>query len=151
MSLEPYCMHDYMIPLPAGFRDLTVNVLEWDTADGEKIALVVQRKALSRKTPDEAPAAALERLVTDETKDYPTRFAGYRVEHDELGAEDGRYEMRRKAFRWRHEEQVIYHHQVFVLVGDAVVLFTGAGKARHREVVDRLLHDVVSDLRIRGD
>lgn len=151
MSTRRFYMDDCTIPLPAGFRDRTVHVLEWQMEDGESIALVVQREALPASSDgEEAPEAAFARFVEGEVRDYPSQFDGFHRERDETAVGSG-FEMRRIAFRWRKEREVLYHHQAFVLVGEGAVLFTGSSKALHRDAVDRLLEEALAGLRVRGD
>src|SRR5262249_38867503 len=154
-----------------GFRDRSAHVLEWMLEDGEKLVLVVQREPLP---PDGVPAippahpdhaghshgaasspqasgggSLFDRYVAAQTKVYPSQFSGYRLERDEVATGESPFEMRRKVFRWRHEQDVLYHHQVFVLVGDDVLGLTGSAKARNRDAVDRLVVEALAGLRVR--
>ncbi len=141
-------LHDHAA---LGFRDRTVNALEWTLEGGDRVGLVVQREQLPRPEGEAAPRpGALERFVAEQTRDYPTRFSGFHLDNEEVTAADSSFEMRRKAFRWRHEQEVLYHHQAFVLADFTVLVFTTSAKARHREAVDRLLHEVLAELRVRG-
>ncbi len=151
MSARMYCMDDCTIPVPAGFRDRTVNALEWDTEDGDKIGLVIQRQPLPSFAPTGASGFALSAFVEAQTKDYPVQFAGFCLEREETAAADAPFEMQRKAFRWKHEQHVLYHHQAFVLIEARVVVLTGSGKARSRDAIDRLLDQVLADFQARGD
>jgi hypothetical protein len=151
MSTRTYFMDDCTIPVPSGFRDRTVNVLEWEMEDGDKIGLVIQREPLPSFPPTEVPRPTLESFVEAQTKDYPVQFAGFCLERDEAAAPGAPFEIQRKAFRWKHEQHVLYHHQAFVLVEAGVVVLTGSGKARHREAIDRLLDAVLADFHARGD
>jgi hypothetical protein len=151
VSVRTYYMDDCTIPVPAGFLDRTANVLEWKTAEEDSLALLIQREPLARLGAEEAPAAALQHYVSTQTKDYPSRFAGFCLERDEVAASDAGFEMRRKAFRWTSQEDVLYHHQAFVLVGEKVIVLTAAAKARHRAAVDTLLDGALADFRVRGD
>jgi hypothetical protein len=144
-------MDDCTITVPPGFRDRTLNALEWTLDGDDRVGLVVQREQLLHPDGEDAPRpGALERFVADQTRDYPTRFAGFHLDNEDVAASDVGLEMRRKAFRWRHEQEVLYHHQAFVLAGFTVIVFTCSAKARHREAVDRMLHEVLAELRVRG-
>jgi hypothetical protein len=143
-------MDDGTFTVPAGFRDRTVNALEWRTPDGEKLALIVQREPLVPR-PDEEPSATLERHVATQTKSYPAQFTGYHVERSEVSAPDSAFEVRRLAFRWLNEQDLLYHHQAFVRMGERVLVLTSAAKARYRDAVDSLIDGALNDLRMRAD
>ena len=160
MSARIYYMDDCKIGVPAGFRDRTVNVLEWDTEDGEKVGLVIQREpvpdlgvagASGASGEAGAPAAVLSAYVAAQTQEYPAQFAGYHLERDEVAAAGVPFEIQRRAFRWKHEQHVLYHHQAFLLVGSTFIVLSGSGKARHREAIDRLLDQILADFHARGD
>ena len=150
MSVHTYCMDDCRIPVPTGFRDLTVNALEWSTEDGDKIGLVIQRMPLSSVDPEKS-SLVLATYVEEQTKDYAVQFEGFCLERDEKAEGGVPFEIQRKAFRWRYEQHVLYHHQAFVLLETGVVVLTGTGKARHREAIDHLLDEVLADFQVRGD
>jgi hypothetical protein len=151
VTVHTYYMDDGAISVPTGFVDRTVNALEWPLEGGDKLALVVQRHPRPRAAEGEPPAHVLEHYVTSETRIYPAQFTGYHVEKDEASGGGSAFEMRRLAFRWLNDQEVLYHHQVFALVGEVVLVLTCAAKARHREAVDRLLDVALADLRGRGD
>jgi hypothetical protein len=90
--------------------------------------------------------------VNRATEDYPTQLAGYREERSEASAPGERsLEMRRKAFRWNKDQDVLYHHQAFVLAGTKVLLLTCSGKARCRQAVDEVLDGALAHMRVRVD
>jgi hypothetical protein len=154
VSAHLYYADDCTLTVPAGFRDRTTNLLEWKTPEGDSIALAIQREPLPARPPEEAlpPAAVLQQYVDEQTRTYPTQFAGFRLERDEVAAGDGGgFEMRRKAFRWKNGEDVLYHHQAFVIIGERILVLTAAAKARHRNAVDHLVEEALNDLRVRGD
>lgn len=150
MTSHTYYMDDASMAVPTGFIDRTAHLLEWSVDGGGKVALVVNREELPKVTASEAPAGAFDRYVTSQTKVYPSQFAGFHLERDEATAADSSFDMRRKVFRWRHEQDVIYHNQVFVLVGPDVLVFTASAKAADRDVVDRVLDGALASLRVRG-
>lgn len=152
MSVQLYYTDDCSIPVPTGFIDRTTNVLEWKTESGDSVALVIHREVRSPPvSEDDSPDTELERYVARETRQYPTKFAGLHMERDELASSESGFPMRRKAFRWKHEHDVLYHHQAFVLTADRIIVLTAAAKARHREAVDGLMDDVLSSFRARGE
>lgn len=152
MSAQQYYTDDCTIPVPAGFRDRSTNVLEWKTADGDSVALVIHRDELPLHEPeDRASGALLDQYVTRETRGYATKFPGLHMERDDVTTADSGFHMRRKAFRWRNEKDVLYHNQAFVLAGERIIVFTAAAKARHREAVDFLMDDALANFRMRGD
>jgi hypothetical protein len=148
MSDHTYYMDDCTLAVPAGFVDRTMNALEWPLEGGDRLGLVVQRERLP---PDPADPAALDRYVAAQVKAYPAQFAGFHLERDEAADSDSAYDLRRKTFRWRHEQGVLYHHQIFVRVGASVLVLTATAKARHREAVDRLVDEALAGLRARGE
>jgi hypothetical protein len=153
MSVHAFYMDDCTLSVPEGFRDRTTNVLEWKTPENDTVVLIVQREPLPRPDPARpfTPEAGLAQYVTAQTKDNASRFAGFRMERDEVAAGDWGFHIHRKAFRWRKDEDVLYHHQAFVLARDRFIVLTGAAKALHRASVDVLLDDVLASFRIRGD
>jgi hypothetical protein len=179
MSARTYYMDDASIALPGGFIDRSSNILEWPLAGGDKLALVVQRERLPpggvvpaaaphshshgpHGSEERAPHAvaggdggasdghAFDRYVADQTRVYPTQFSGFTLERDEAAVGGAAFEMRRKVFRWRYEQDVLYHNQVFVLLGSDVLVMTGSAKARHRDAVDEVVDGAVAALRMRG-
>jgi hypothetical protein len=151
VSLRTYYMDDATIAVPPGFVDRSVNVLEWPLEGGGKIMLVVQRERLPGSAGGDLPQGALSRYASAQTKDYPAQFAGFSLERDEVTSDGSGLEMRRMAFRWRREQEVLYHQQVFILAGADVLLVTASSNAEHREAVDRLTEDVITALRIRAE
>jgi hypothetical protein len=149
VSTHTYYMDDCTIVVPPGFVDQTLNALNWTIDGEERIGLVVQRETLSPA--DLSGADALDRYVARQTRGYPAQFSGFQIERDDTAGGDQGFEMRRKTFRWRHELGVLYHHQVYVRAGDAVLTLTGSAKARYREAVDRVVDEAVAGLRIRGE
>lgn len=152
MNDHSYFADDCTISVPAGFHDRSTNVLEWKTEEGDSLVLAIHRELLPPAAPEKkAPEFDLERFVAAQTKDYPAKFAGLRVERDEVAGSDAGFHMRRKAFRWQNKTEVLYHHQAFVLAGDRVIVLTAACKARHREAIDLLMDSVLANFRVRGD
>jgi hypothetical protein len=149
-----YYMDDFTIDVPEGFRDRAVHVLEWRTDDGDVLALVAQREDLPSRGPDDAtpPSVRFTQYVNLATKDYPKQLAGYREERSEASSPGERsFEMRRKAFRWKKDQDVLYQHQAFVLAGGKVLLLTCSGKARYRQAVDEVLDGALAHVRMRVD
>jgi hypothetical protein len=147
-------MDDFTMEVPEGFRDRAVHLLEWRLDDGDSVALLAQREDLPHLGPDDTtpPSDLFARYVAEATKDYPIQFAGFREESSEVSASGDRsLEMRRKAFRWKKDQDVLYHHQAFVLAGRKVLLLTCAGKARRREAVDEILDAALNGIRVRAD
>lgn len=147
MSARTYCMDDASLTLPGGYTDRTSNVIEWSLEGGDKVVLVVQRDWL----PPAGGADAFARYVAAQTRVYPSRFEGFYLERDEVAAGDAGFAMCRKVFRWRREQDVLYHHQVFVLLGAGVLVLTASAKALHRDAVDHLLEGALGGLQVRGE
>lgn len=152
MSMQQYYTDDCTIPVPSGFMDRTTNVLEWKTEEGDSVALVIHRAPRPpRELAPESDVSELEGYVAAETKDYTAKFAGLHMERDDVTSSDAGFPMRRKAFRWRNEKEVLYHNQAFVLTADRFVVLTAAAKARHREAVDFMMDNALASFRARGD
>jgi hypothetical protein len=149
VSTRTYYMDDCTIVVPAGPRDRTVNALEWELENGDKLALVIQREPLPVITPG-APVS-LSAYVATQTADLPSQLAGFRLEREEATAAGAPFEIERRAFRWKREQNVLYHHQAYVRVGDGVVVLTVTGKALHRDAIDHVLDQALADLHVRGD
>lgn len=143
-----YYTDEALIPVPPGFIDRSTNVLEWTTPDGERLALVIHRQLLEGAESEAERIGAFDALVEQETKDYAVRFAGLRKEREDDETPDAAMPVRRRAFRFRHEDKVIYQCQAFVLLGRRVLVLTGAGGAKHREAVDRMVDDAVAGLKV---
>ena len=152
MSIHAYYTDHCTIAVPQGFRDRSMNMLEWTTPEGDSIVLALQREKLPASgSGEEVPTAAdLERYVAQQIKGYPAQFAGFHLERDEVAAGEWGFPMHRKAFRWRKDQDVFYHLQVFALVGEHVVVLTCASKARQRGAVDTLMEDALRSFRVRG-
>jgi len=143
-----YYTDEALIPVPPGFVDRSTNVLEWTTPDGERLALVIHRQVLEGPGSGPELIPAFDALVERETKDYAVRFAGLRKEREDDETPDVAMPVRRRAFRFRHEEKVIYQCQAFVLLGRRVLVLTGAAAARHREAVDQMVDGAVAGLKV---
>jgi hypothetical protein len=140
-----------VVSLPRGFRDRSVQMLEWTVDNSSSLVLVIQRERLGAGGVAGSPAT-LDAYVASETRDYPTRFLGYRLEETEYPDPfDGAYPIARRVFRWKNERDVLYNHQVFVLSAPLVLVFTVTAKAVHRERADKLVKDALVDLRFRED
>ena len=149
-SPRSYFTDDVAFSLPDGFRDRTVQLLEWTTPTHEIISLDVSRELLPRRHPDEPLSRDdLERYFDAETRGHPTQFAGLRTERDEHGVTTGGVAFHRKAFRWKKGTEARYHHQVFALLGDRVMVLTGSASAELRGTVDVVIDRALKDLRRR--
>lgn len=143
---ELYRMDDWVVPIPTGFTDRSINVLEWRLEDStDKLALVVQREYVPTGT-------KLDKYVKKETKNYPSKFLGYRLERDDAheGAVPGS-QVCHNAFRYKKDNDVIYTHQAFVLLGVQIVLLTGTAKATFKSTVDEVVDEAVNGLKLRED
>jgi hypothetical protein len=149
VSHKSYYTDEAIIPVPPGFIDRSTHVLEWKAADGERIGLLVHRQQLEPATLEgEERTRAFDALVTRETKDYTKRFAGLRWEREDDETPDAAMPVRRRAFRFRHDDAVLYQCQAFMLLGRRVVVMTAASKAVHRDEVDRLIDEAIAGLKV---
>lgn len=153
MSERTYLTDDCTVSVPTGFRDRSSNVLEWKTQEGDSVVLVIQREPIppSPIPGEEPPPFDLHRYIGEQTGEYPSQFPSFSLERDEASAPGASFPMQRKAFRWRKDNEVLYHHQAFVLAGARIVVLTVASKARHRVQVDTLMDEVIANFRVRGD
>lgn len=143
---ELYRMDDWVVPIPPGFTDRSINVLEWRLEDStDKLALVVQREYVPAGT-------NLELYVKKETKNYAGKFLGYRLEREDTheGAVPGS-KVKHNSFRYKKDNDVIYTHQAFVLIGQQIVLVTGTAKANFKSTVDEVVDEAVNGLKLRED
>jgi hypothetical protein len=146
VSDRTYYMDDATITLPGGYVDHTTNALEWPIDGDQKVGLIIQRERLLG-----ASADALNRYVAKQTKGYPAQFSGYKLEQADVASAEAGFEMRRLAFRWQKEQEVLYHNQVFVLVRGDVMVMTASAKARYREAVNHLVEHALEGLRVREE
>jgi hypothetical protein len=150
MNLESYFMDDIAITIPDGFRDRTVQLLEWAMPNAEVVSLSITRDVLPRREADVAPSAeVLERFVAAETRGLATQFAGFRSERDERSLTTAGFPVHRRAFRWKKGADVLYHHHAYALLGERAVTLIGSAKAHLRPKVDFLLERALENLRRR--
>lgn len=139
-----YHFDEGVVSLPRGFLDRSTQTLEWGVDGAAPVVLVIQRERLGWGT--------FEDFVRMETRDYPSEFLGYRAE--EVDADDpfgGALPLRRFAFRYKGDHDVLYHHQVFVFRAPLVLVFTVKATAEHRARADALLREALAELRFRED
>src|SRR5690606_23367698 len=118
------------------FVDRSMHALEWKAADGERIGLLLHRQLLEPDTLEgDARIQAFDAFVIRETKDYTKRFPGLRWERQDDETPDAAMPVRRRAFRFKHDDSVLYQCQAFMLLGHKVVVMTAAAKAIHRDEV----------------
>lgn len=140
---ERYLTADAAFALPPGFADRSVNIFEWAIGtSGDRLGLVLQRDRV--KTKD------LEAYVAKETKPYATRFDGYKLDGEEM-VESSIAEAFHKRFRFKKDGDIVFMHQVFVLTGDRILLFTATAKAAHRETVEALVAELMGSLDLREE
>jgi len=139
-----YHTDDCVLHLPEGFVDKTLNVLEWSLESGDTVVLVVQREGLTE-------ALSFDQYIARETRAYPSQFAAFHedgVERASLG--DG-IDVHHLKFRWKREQDVLYHHQAFVDAGKRVLVLTATSKASHRGEVDGVIERALGELKFRED
>lgn len=145
-------MDECSIRLPDDYRDRTVNAVEWKTPEGDRIVLMIQRDPAPAGPADALPNEVLEAYVAAQTREYPKRFAGYRLERDEAASGDTRgLALVRRAFRSSKDHDTLYHHQAFILAGHVILVLTAAAQARHRERVDAVIDEALGDIHFRAD
>jgi hypothetical protein len=140
--MSDYTLHldELVLEVPKGFQDRSVQVLEWPIPGGERIALVIQREPLAEED-------AFEGYVARTTADYPKSLASYHAEDPQTFDLPIPYVS--KPCRWRHEDSVLYQHQVFLRLYDRSILVTASARAAHRDDVDELLRRCLAEPRIR--
>lgn len=139
-----YHMDEGVLSIPRGFRDRSVHTLEWGIDSASSLVLVVQRERLGMGTFDD--------FVNAETREYASDFLGYRAEEiHRPDPFDGALPVRRIAFRYKGELEVLYHHQVFLFRAPVVLVFTVKSKAEHRDRADALLEKALADLGFREE
>ncbi len=137
-------MDDAVLALPAGYLDKSVNVLEWQVENGERVVLVVQRERLPE-------GRSFDEYVETETKDYAKRFTAFRRETADEPHFDGDAEVKHQAFRWKKDEDVLYNRQAFVRVGSLALVMTATAKAAYRAEVDEVVRRSLDGLKLREE
>lgn len=137
---RPFHMDDCEIQVPEGFKDRSVNLMEWQTEGGGNVILSISRDSLE---------GDFRTYVDRETRDLPSRYRGFKVERDDVIELQGGFVAARKAFRWNKEADVVYNQLAFVDVRPLLLLVTITAKARDRELADQLFDDVLRKFRIR--
>ncbi len=141
MKTIEFHLDECVLQLPVGFVDKSVQMLEWTLEADQRLVLVMQREILPEGTD-------VDGYVDAETKDYPSRFLGYR----EVADEEGRWEglaIRRKAFRFSKEGDVFYNHQAFLFDGGRLLVLTASARAQHRDAVDEVVRAAIEGMRLR--
>ena len=148
MTDRRYYTDEAILPVPPGFVDRSTNILEWTSPEGAKLALLVHRHALEPADVLPSPVAAFDAYVHRETKDYPVRLAGFRLDREDDESPDAAMPVRRRGYRFRHEEKVIYQCQAFILLGPRILVLTAASEARLRDEVDRMVDEAIAGLKV---
>lgn len=139
-----YHFDEGVISIPRGFKDRSTHTLEWTLDSASRVVLVIQRERLGW--------GSFEDFVLRETRDYGSEFLGFRAEEAEHPDPfQGALPLRRIAFRYKGEHEVLYHHQVFVFSAPLVLVFTVKSKAEHRDRADGFLKEALADLRFREE
>jgi len=139
-----YHMDDCVLELPGGFVDRTLNVLEWPLESGDTVVLVVQREPL-------AEVLSFDQYIARETRSYPSQFAAFHEDGVERASVGDGIDVHHVKFRWKREQDVLYHHQAFVDAGTKVLVLTATGKASHRDDVDAAIERALGKLKFRED
>lgn len=139
-----YHFDEGVLSLPRGFRDRSTHTLEWTIDNSSVVVLVIQRERLGWGTFDD--------FVHKETHEYASEFLGFRTDATPYPDPfDGKLPLRRIAFRYKGDHEVLYHHQAFVFSAPLVLVFTVKSKAEHRGRADQLMKEALADLRFRED
>jgi hypothetical protein len=141
MNTHTYHTDDLVLNVPAGFRDHTMQALEWHTPKGERIALALQRERLSQ-------GDTLETVYQKALAGYPKQLLAFRLDNEETTQIHG-VAVRIARFRWKHKVHTMYHHQAFLMLSGTVFVFTASGPAIAAPDVDALMAEALSGLRVR--
>ncbi|UQA57166.1 DcrB-related protein [Polyangium aurulentum] len=141
MNTVTYYMDDVEVAVPAGYRDTTVHSLEWQTADGSRVALVVQR--------DQNPARpSVDQLFAIAMAEYGKRLPMLHVE--EPPAVELPVPHRLAAIRWKKDHDVVYQVQLFVQLADRNLIATFSARPSYREHIDTWVGEFCRSLMVRG-
>jgi hypothetical protein len=141
MLAYTYHTDDLVLRVPAGFRDHTIQTLEWQV-DGGRVALAVQRERLGA-------AETLDGVYEKATRGYPKQLFAYRLDGEDMVILHG-IAARTARFRWKHQGNVLYHHQAFLVAGGTAFVLTASGPVGAAARIDELIRDTLAGLRLRG-
>jgi hypothetical protein len=137
-----FYMNEAMFDLPdAGFVDQTVTCLTGTSPSGERVLLLVERRALPVNTSLRQAVAAL-------VKDEMTRQVGYQVlfEREIEVASRPALDL---GVRWRVESEPIYGRRVHLTLGDTWLIIRGEAPIAEREFCEAYVEHVLASLQIR--
>lgn len=141
MELVTYYMDDVEVAVPPGYVDTSVHTLEWQTEDGSRVSLVVQRDLDPKREPIET---VFETALTEYGKRLPM------LHREDAPEVELPVPHRVMAMRWKQGAEVIYQVQLFVQLEDRHVVATFSARPRHREYIDRWLVEFCRSLQVRG-
>ena len=140
---EGYSYHfdEAVLPVPAGFIDKSVQVMEWpSSAPGQGIMLVISRRA---------PFATFDDDIRRDIDETRTGLKACVVEADEPG-EVGQLVAHYLTMRYVREGKALYHRQVFVQAAPTRLLTIFAvGPASTRSEIDDLFVSAIDGIRFR--
>jgi hypothetical protein len=140
MSMTTYHMDDLELAVPPGYLDNSVHTLEWQTEDGSRVSLVVQRDP----SPDRDP---VDQLFEQAMSEYGARLPMLHLEDPpeiQLPVPH-----RVAAMRWKQGQEVIYQVQLFVQLADRNVIATFTARPRYRAYIDEWVGELCRSLMVR--
>lgn len=141
MNTVIYGMDDVEVAVPAGYVDRTVHTLEWQTEDGGRVALVVQRDLTpSRPSVDQLFAIAM--------AEYGKRLPMLHVE--EPPTVEMSVPHRMAAIRWKKDQDVVYQVQLFVQLEDRNLVVTFMARPSYREQINEWVGEFCRSLMVRS-
>lgn len=137
---EPYTYHfdEGVLAVPPGFRDDSLQVLEWPV-EGGALVLAISRRPLG---------GAFEAVVE---KDVAQAKAGLRAcvvevsQASTLGGEPAHV----LTMRYVKDGRVLHHRQVFAVVRGRLWAMFVTGPAAHRAAIDALFGETIDSFKFR--
>jgi hypothetical protein len=136
-----YHTNDVVLVIPAGFKDRSSTILEWDGAPGQPIHLVATRA--------DKPTLDVTKLLEDASREVEVSFHGAtRVEPLALTTS---FEVAQTAFRFRKDDRVYFQRLLFIAAEGYVLSISTLGPASMRAAVDELTQNAIQNLMFRAN
>ncbi|MDI1435461.1 MULTISPECIES: DcrB-related protein [Polyangium] len=140
MNTTTYYMDDVEVAVPAGYIDRTIHTLEWQTEDGSRVGLVVQRDL----SPDRPTVDKLFEIAMSE---YQKRLPMLHVDEPPVLELPVRHHV--AAIRWKKDQEVIFQVQLFIELADRTLVATFSGRPSFREHIEAFAGEFCRSLMVR--
>jgi len=137
--MTPYWTDELSVELPDGLVDRSTQLLEW-SVDGDSVTVAIQRDSSEgRRSPQQMLAAASGELE----KRFP-HFAPEAAPAFELAMDHAT-----SSFRWRREGRAVFQAQLYIEIGDRLLIVTASGLAKSRTAVEEVIKAFADSLELR--